>query len=472
MNQNDFDFVLAGNYLTTLVAAVGLARAGRKVCVVNPLPGWGGHFTRVKIGDLLFDAGAISHEFTAFNSNGQRDPLMYDPKRRNDWGRFANLIEDFTRGEIDLVRMRVPQTVYRGTLYPDIIMANRLDVARNEIIAERVKAEVAHALAKPDRKLHPRDKKDSSLYLEKSYYDVSLENHGATLHSALFEPQFFKMSNLSTTRLIALYHRIAWLPTYYPETLLSQYDETPQVLADTYFCYPKAGYIGHFGEVLVQRMEQSGVTIVREPVERLESKGGRSTVTLKDGRRLEAPRIIWSLAHDHLYSQVTGKAHNTFERWSATLVFATARREHLLKPFSVLYCPDDDVLFYRACNQTDSADLDDDVARIVVEINPDYAVGRGFTTDAQVVERVKADLCRLGILADPQHLDVAATRVMRNVLLLPSHGNWKLLETERDALLEAYPDVIFTRNVDAFFTDTLNDQIIKGLRLVEQLKNA
>ena len=41
----DFEVILAGNQLTTLVAGVELARAGRRVCLVNPTPTWGGHFT-------------------------------------------------------------------------------------------------------------------------------------------------------------------------------------------------------------------------------------------------------------------------------------------------------------------------------------------------------------------------------------------------------------------------------------------
>lgn len=468
MNENRFDVVLAGNYLTNLVAAVGLAERGRKVCLANPIPSWGGHFSRVQVGDQIFDPGAVSHEFTVFADRTVADPLGFDPRRRNDVARFNALIEDYTRSVIDLHRMDTPETVYRGRMYPDIVMTNRFEILRDPQLEERVRVEQEHVAANPCPELHPRDKKDKPQYLTRSYYEASIANHGATLHAAVFEPQFYKMSGLSTTRLLALYHRIAWLPVYYPETLRTQFTASPQVLPETYFCYPKAGHIGHFGEELLRRFEAAGGAVVRDPIARLEGRGER-TIVLKDGRRISGRHLFWSLAHDMPWTQATGKPANVFERWSAMLVFANIERRNLKRGFSVLYCPDDDALFYRACNQTDSAGQGHDRVRVVIEVNPEYAARRGFADEASVVARVREDLCRLGILGDPAHLEVAAARTLRNVLLLPSRENWKLLENERDALLSEYPDVVFTRNVEAFFADTLNDQIVKGLRIAAQL---
>jgi len=470
MLHEKFDVVLAGNYLTTLVAAAEIARSGKRICVVNPVPSWGGHFTRLTVAGMPFDPGAVSHEFTAFNAAGERDPLSYDSRRRSDVGRFIGLIEEFTRSQIELVRMQPPQTVYGGALHSDIIMSNQFDVLHHPVIAGRIRAEQEYITKSICSELHPRKKKTSDLFLKRSYYEASVMNHGATLHAAICEPMFYKMSAISSTRLIALYHRIAWLPLYYPETLRSQFEAQPQQLQDTYFCYPRAGYVGALGEALVQRMTAAGVTIIRDPIAAVESQPGKTAVVLKDGRRLESPHLAWSLAHDQLITSVTATRANHFERWSATLVFITIRRHHVAKSFSVLYAPDDRVLFYRANNQTDSAGLNEDSVRVVVEVNPDYALAHGFADDDGIASRVKDDLASLGIVADSNHVEVVGVRTLRNVLLLPSVENWQTLERERDILLDRYPGVIFTRNVEAFFTDTLNDQIIKGLKLAEQLK--
>jgi len=384
--------------------------------------------------------------------------------------RFNRHIEEFTRANIDLHRTALPNTVYAGQFFPDIITGNRLDVLQHPVLAARIADEQEFLATLSERDLHPRDKKSNPVYARKSYYEASLQNHGATLHSAIFEPMFHKMSGMSTTRLLALYHRIAWLPIYYPETLRSQYQSQPQRLPETYFSYPTAGYIGVLGETLFQRLQEAGATIVRDPVESIDDQPGCTALVMKGGRRLEAPHVAWSLAHDQIICNITGAPPNKFERWSAMLVFALVPRLLLTKDFSVLYVPDDSVVFYRACNQSSSAGMDEEQVRIVVEVNPEFAAAQGLVSEADIVQRVKCDLASLGIVGEPEHLNIVGARVMRNVLLLPSRDNWQLLEKERDILLEAYPRVHFTRNVEAFFTDTLNDQIIKGMKLVEQFR--
>jgi hypothetical protein len=470
MNKKGFDAIFAGNYLTSLVAALGLARAGKRVCVVNPLPGWGGHFTRMTVAGIKFDPGAISHEFTVYSDEQLSNPMQFDSRRRNDVARFNRHIEEFTRANIELNRTTLPDTVYGGKFFPDVITSNRLDILQHPVLAARIAAEQEFLAGSIENDLHPRDKKSNPAYVRKSYYDASVKNHGATLHSAIFEPIFHKMSGVSTTRLLALYHRIAWLPIYYPETLRSQFQAQPQKLPETSFCYPKAGYIGVLGETLVQHLHDAGVTIVRDPVESIDDKPDCTALVMKGGRRLEAPHVAWSLAHDQIVSSITGAPPNKFERWSAMLVFALVPKRLLSKDFSVLYVPDDSIVFYRACNQSSSAGMDEEQVRIVVEVNPEFAAAQGLASEADVLQRVKRDLASLGIVGDPEHFNIVGSRVMRNVLLLPSQENWQLLEMERDILLEAYPRVQFTRNVEAFFTDTLNDQIIKGMKLVEQFR--
>jgi hypothetical protein len=470
MSNSHFDALLVGNSLTTLIAASELSAAGKRVCIVNPVPSWGGHFTKMMVGGIAFDPGAVSHEFTAFNADGANSPLEYDSRKRNDVGRFIHLIEQFTRSKIALSRMPAPQTVYGGQLVPDIVMSNQLDILQHAVLQGRAKTELGDIATKPQHVLHAKLKKTSEEFINRSYQEVSIANHGPTLHSALFEPMFYKMSGLSSLRLLALYHRIAWLPLYYPETLAAQYSPSPQALQTTYFSYPKLGHIGALAETLLAQCVSAGVTIIKQAVAHLEAKPGAFTVTTATGERLTGKNCGWSLGHDGLITAATGQAPNVFERWSACMVFVTVQRTKLLKEFSVLYSPDDRVLFYRACNQTVNSGHDEDVCRIVIEVNPDFAASSGFVDEAQIIAKVKEDFCTLGLVNDPKDLNVVGSKTLKNVLLLPSKENWNLLAKERDVLLEHYPGVQFSRNVEAFFTDTLNDQIIKGLKLAEQIR--
>jgi hypothetical protein len=187
-----------------------------------------------------------------------------------------------------------------------------------------------------------------------------------------------------------------------------------------------------------------------------------------EGPTFSTPKLIWSLTHDALIASVTGNPPNVFERWSASLLFVTIPSKQIQKNFSVLWSPDDRTLFYRACNQSNSSQEDTDEQRITIEMNPDYLNSHGLTNDESIISRIKQDFCTLGIVNDPSHIQVQGFKTLKNVLLLPSLENWNLLEKERDVLYNAYPNVHFTRNADAFFTDTLNDQIIKGLRIGKQ----
>lgn len=472
MSSLQFDVILAGNQLTTLVAAAELARSGRKVCIVNPTPSWGGHFTRLTVNGETFDPGAVSHEFTAFNLSGATDPLDYDSRRRSDVGRFLGLVESYTRSHIDLQRMPMPSTVYDGALHDDIVMSNKLALVKHPRIASRAREELQLIAAGGSRDLHASRKKEDELFVKRSYHEASLANHGATLHSAFFEPMFFKMSNIPSARLLALYHRIAWLPLYYPETLASQFGDQPQELQETYFCYPRAGFIGAFGEALLDAARSEGAMIVSTAIS--SGEGSMDTprkLCFADGSEATAPALVWSLNHDPLLKWAAGQAREPLERWSVMLVFAKVDRRKIRRDFSVLYVPDDEILFYRACNQSTCAGSPEDFARVVLEVNPDYARSRGFESGEAIVQRVLSDLVKLGFVADAGSMDVIGHRTLRNVLLLPSSGNWRRLENERDVLTSSYPGFVFTRNVESFFTDTLNDQIVKGLKLAAQFRS-
>jgi hypothetical protein len=472
MNLRSFDVILAGNQLTTLVAGVELARAGRKVCLVNPTPSWGGHFTRLTIQGETFDPGAVSHEFTAFNRSGAANPLEYDSRKRSDVGRFLGLIEAYTRSHLELHRMPMPATVYDGAVHEDIVMSNRLGLVKHPRLAPDARKELCHILAGPPSDLHTRRKKEDILFAKRSYHDVSEANHGTTLHRELFEPMFFKMSNIPSARLLALYHRIAWLPLYYPETLASQFGESPQELQETYFCYPRAGWIGAFGETLLEAAHSAGATILRSGITCAQGEtGSLASLRLSDDEEITASRLVWSLGHESLLRWAGETTPEPLERWSAMLIFAKVPRSKLRRDFSVLYVPDRDVLFYRACNQSTCAGSSEDLARVVVEVNPDYAKSRGLENADTVIPRVLWDLTRLGIVTAPEDIRIWGHRILGQVLLLPSAENWRRLEKERDVLTSAYPGFVFTRNVESFFTDTLNDQIIKGLKIAAQFRS-
>lgn len=87
--------------------------------------------------------------------------------------------------------------------------------------------------------MHASQKKlNEKLFLNSSYFDVSMANHGKTFHDLLIEPFCKKTFNMSSKDCPALLHRIAWTPLYYPETLLNGINGIVD-LNPTLFHYPK-----------------------------------------------------------------------------------------------------------------------------------------------------------------------------------------------------------------------------------------
>lgn len=460
-----FDFLFAGNNLTTLTAALELSKKGKKVGLINPLPSWGGHFSSIELNGIKFDPGSVSHELTSYNNTNQLNPADYNPANRNDWGRFTSLIDSYTRSHLVLKRIDPPQTVYEGVFYRDIIMGNHLDILHHSSVSQQIKAELEMLQVIEPADAHARHKNVSALYESSSYNDLSALNHGPTLHRSLFDAFFRKLTDCSSDRLIAKYHRVAWLPFYYPETLLSHFTDTPQPLPATDFHYPQKGYIGILGTTLVEKLLQLKVSFFRESIQWVGMENGVPEVLLSSGNRIKGHALIWSLSHRQLIEASGEKIEAGYDTAALILVFLTISPPRLLKSFSSLFVPDPSVIFYRVTNQTRCAGLEEQEERIVVELNADRVKRLQLGDRHQMILRLQQDFVALGIVADINDLNIRGVKSMRQGLMLPTVENYAKLEKEREVLMEYYPKVHFTKNVDAFFADTLNDQLMKGLKI-------
>ncbi|MBU6158244.1 MAG: hypothetical protein KGP35_04340 [Bacteroidetes bacterium] len=460
-----FDFLFAGNNLTSLVAALELAKKGRKVALINPLPTWGGHFSSFDLDGFKFDPGSVSHELTSYNHSDNMNPADYNPAKRNDWGRFVSLIEDYTRSHLSLRRIDTPQTFFEGKCYNDIIMGNHFDILHHPSLSQMIPFELERLQHVEPEFAHARHKNASSFFQINSYEILSELNHGTTLHRCIFDSFYKKLTGLSSNSLIAKYHRVVWLPFFYPETLLSQFTNTPQELPPTHFFYPEEGYIGVLGDTIVEKLCRLKVSFFRESIERVEAQEDFSAIRLSSGNLVQGKQLVWSLSHRQLVMSSGEQFHNSYQNAALLLVFLTIPASRLLKSFTILFVPDLNVIFYRVTNQTRCAGLEEQEERLVVELNADWVSNLQLDDRHEMILRLQQDFVFLGIVAEMYDIKIRGVKSLSNGLMLPTPENYTLLEKERDILAEHYPGVHFTKNVDAFFADTLNDQLIKGLKI-------
>ncbi len=164
-----------------------------------------------------FDRGSILFEFDAL-----REP---------EATRFPQIGAYLRSKGIEFNEVPTPQMLYRGALWPDLYIANRLEGVPLEM-------ECAH----PPRCFTPKDKREWA-------GDFPLDNasrlhHGTDFHDTFIETFCRKITGLPSASISAKYHRSIWLPLYWPQTLRARKSiATP-------FHYPMEGYAGAVGRLL------------------------------------------------------------------------------------------------------------------------------------------------------------------------------------------------------------------------------
>lgn len=284
------DAVLVGNNLAVLVAAAQLGASGRRVVLLDDGRRPGGHFRGMRVDDHDFDLGMVLLEQAP--AGLERDVTGYRPEVRNDWVRFGALVWDWIESCVSTRRAPTPECLVEGRRGPDHLIANRLDV----FSAAGAPAPIPLAPA-DDR--HASNKLTAPVYDTLTYADAARLNHGEALHERFVEPFLRKLLGVSSDALLARYHRAAWVPLYWPETLAAACQGRAELLPEYPFWTTSSGFVGE----LVRRLESDvaaleNVTVHSSPVARIALEGATCTVTAEDGARWSTPRPALGLAPD------------------------------------------------------------------------------------------------------------------------------------------------------------------------------
>ncbi len=465
--------VMVGNALSLMVAATRLARNGADVAIVNGAKNWGGHFTTVTCQGVSFDAGMVLYEFTSYNAlSGGEDPRTYNAAVRNDAGRFCKTVRDYIGGYQVTHDIATPSMYVDGRVHDDILISNALSALRELSFADTVEAELGALVTVPAAALHASRKHRSETFKTTDYRSASLANHGATLHGSLIEPFCQKLLNVPTSDVVALYHRVAWLPLFYPETLLSYLRGTPQPLPATLFSYPVGECVGDLANKLKSEIENSErITIIAErPTGMNVDRGGRVELRFAGQDVITPEQTAWANMPGDLLRVLGLEQHvANFQKCSIALAFVRIPTAQLRLDFTVLNVVDPQITTYRVTNQSRCAGVESAFANIVVEFNPDYAASVATNT-AQVEPKIRiaADLVALGLVSDTTGIEWLDVKQLNNALMLPSEQNRRAFEQELDAILAAAPTISRLGPASGFFSSSFNDQIVQGLQLAAQ----
>jgi hypothetical protein len=210
-----------GSSLAALVSVAELSTTENVTWVQNSKL-VGGHFSGLTFGNLKLDLGMVAQE--PYSGLTSVDAFTDRPPIRQDGLPFVRVANQWLaqRGE-EFVELPVLVSLY-GKVMPDYLIADSLEVLQkiDETLKRKISGEIL-ALKETEKysdTTHPRDKGCSEDYLRLSFEVISVQLFGKTFHENLIAPWLDRLNPHIAASLPARDHRTAWVPLYYPETIL------------------------------------------------------------------------------------------------------------------------------------------------------------------------------------------------------------------------------------------------------------
>ncbi len=455
------EWLIYGPGLSALVLAERLGSAGKQVVLVNPGHTWGGIFGGINIGGDLFDAGMTNFEFELFGEPDD-DIQGYHPDRKRDVGRYVHFVQQYLSHFVETTPLPTPLMRFGNHVVCDLIISNRFDVLHvlTPQVREAIYTELLGIVAAPNP-LHPRTKDDPRAPLATTPFDqVSLANHGATLHGLFIEPMFRKVLGIATEQIESAFHRNGWAPLFYPESLLSQLGPSPQALKPTVFRYPADANFGAFIRRISDKV--GAMPNVRVIYSAREAEIDAASSTMRFGGESHTfRRLAWGGELAQLLGP-SGQEQQAGRRTSLDLFFLKVKKEGLDTSFAVLIDPEADSPFYRVTNQSLCAGSSAAQHKIILECNSTNWNEENANQSAQF----DVALRRYGIV--PAAVESCQRRSFKDALAIPSHAQMSAFNHKRERIAKAFPDVQLIGASSGYVSVTLNDHIIQALKIAQQ----
>lgn len=475
MSEKRARVAIVGNGVAAMFSALSLGGSGTDVVLVSPSRRLGGHFAGLDLAGRTFDAGMVFLEFTSFNADPAATIASYDPMRRNDVGRFMPLVERTLERFGEWRRVAPPIMRIDGRNLPDLLIANQLPSLHHLAapVREKMEEELQLICARGRGPLHPSRKTADPHYHQYDLRTVSLANHGATFHERFIGPFCRKVTGRPAESFSAPYHRMAWLPLFYPETLLAELRRQNPTLPETVFSMPTAGTMS----ALVREVEQevralSSIDVIEGKVTSLASRDGHGPFTMGvgDGIVVHADRLVWTSDQDQLLRLCGQEAGPVLDRSSLVLASALVRADRVATQHSTLLVPEGEHLPFRVTNQSCASGGDAAECRFSLEWNA--FTPEGGVRPALSPEQVRDALAELGLVEGDDGVTEVRVDVFKGALVLPTPGNRRVSAEKHRLLDELMPDVARIGSAAPFGATSFNDQVVQGLKVGEELGEA
>lgn len=458
--------VIVGNALAGMVSALDLARQGKQVTLVNPGGPLGGYFSGLDIEGEMFDAGLVKFELDGYLSQVSQ-LSSYDPMVRNDVGRFLNIVHDWALQYAPLHQFDMPKMWLQNKVYDDVVLSNCYHTFSQLPFAQE---SIKELQTLPSPALHAREKANGPSYHALDYLTASLANHGQSMHAHIVAPYLMKAQGVTADKMLARYHRVAWLPLFYPETLLASFQGKPVPLNPTVFHYPKQGAVGGIcKQVKQQVLSHPNITYVQQPVQSVKKTATGWRLQLAESS-VEGAHLAWTGAPAALLKAL-GRQPTVVQEIKSPIavLFLRIKKADVRNVYTILHVLDMDKCAYRITNQTACADNHTDDMNIVVEFNQDYfkQLYGEAASDAQIVTKLLAELASMEMIVAESSPLIAVIKRIPGGFLVPDAAARDAWEQDRQAVADLHPEIALLAMSSGFFATSLNDQVIQGLHYAQ-----
>ncbi len=466
--------LIYGNNVGAMISALELAKS-EEVTIVYPNKFLGGHFSGRKIGAYHFDLGMT---FLEFHSNYIQSIKLidYDPSVHNDSARFFKHVESYLGEFNDFVEIDKILTYVNGSLYDDIVVADNL--LQLSQFPERIKAQIEEELLSQNSQItddiHPSRKRvEQQLFIKHNLKTVSTYCHGNTLHESIIEPLVGKMLNTSSDQLMSLYHRMAWVPLYYPESVLDAIRNKDLKFTPTKFHYTLHNNFGKIVRDLELKIKQSPrIRTHTTEVQKVLRNTSGFQITCEEGTKFDVAKLIWGNSLRSFLNVANFNPGINFTeqtKSSICMAYLVLKCEDVLMHFSTLHvCAGNDLIF-RICNQSYCSKMNGESVKISVEMNSDRAQEYNAIDRNSLEREIKNFLIEAGIAKGGVKFLIFEVENYRNAILIPTEKNYNTFNTLKNEITGTYPEVEFIGPGSGFSSNSFNCQVIQGLSLAEKI---
>jgi len=419
-----------------------------------------GHFAGLRWAESLFDIGMVFLEQPSEqNSSGEKFEDL-SPEKRFDWLRYGQALNHEMEKLFSPVPADPVKVLYQGELFADYLISDQLDMLSKFGFA------LPDMFGNPRHPLHAQYKNDPACYDDIALNKASIFNHGEEMHNEMILPFLEKLTQQDPLTLMAKFHRVLWLPLYWPETIVQILGGASTGLKEYKFFKTASGTIAEkIAAIEAQVKSAQNIEVISEPILRAKWRAGSIELETDDNNFTIQPDCI-GLGLSRFCELFGLHAPTISDTEDLAVSFFLVDKELLpAELFSVINVLDKKYKIYRISNQGKCAQTGQ--VKLSVEANLNMLKPPESGEDLESI--FAAELAQI-FSTYPSKFVKQKSVVAKDALVLPTFSNVAAHEEKTQEVSSLFSSGNFTGHLLGYNVASLNDQMAQALQLYFRLR--